>query len=99
MADYLKATDQVQSNNPEIRRLALQLTKDVKTQFDAVQRIISWVVDNIRYVSPPVRYDAVYSLESGKGNCQNFSHLSAALLRSVGDSGEDCQRSYFKPAF
>jgi hypothetical protein len=83
MTDYLKATDQVQADNPEIRRLALQLTKDVKTQFDAVQRIISWVVDNVRYVSPPVRYDAVYSLESGKGNCQNFSHLSAALLRSV----------------
>ena len=84
MADYLKATGQVQADNPEIRKLALQLTKDVKTQFDAVQRIISWVVDNVRYVSPPTRYDAIYAMESGKGNCQNFSHLSAALLRSVG---------------
>ena len=84
MADYLKATGQVQSDHPEIRKLSLQLTKDVSTQFDAVQRIVSWVVDNVRYVSPPERYDAVYSLESGKGNCQNFSHLSAALLRSVG---------------
>jgi transglutaminase-like putative cysteine protease len=84
MADYLKATEQVQSDNPEIRKLASQLTKDVKTEFDAVQRVISWVVDNVRYVSPPVKYDALYSLESGKGNCQNFSHLSAALLRSVG---------------
>jgi hypothetical protein len=83
MADYLRATEQVQANDPEIRRLALQLTKDVKNQFDAVQRIISWVVDNVRYVSPPARYDALYALETGKGNCQNFSHLSAALLRSV----------------
>jgi hypothetical protein len=83
MADYLKATEQVQADNPEIRRLAAQLTKDVKIQFDAVQRIISWVVDNVRYVSPPARYDALYALETGKGNCQNFSHLSAALLRSV----------------
>ncbi len=84
MADYLKATEQVQSDSAEIRRLALQLTKDVKTQFDAVQQVISWVVDNVRYVSPPVQYDALYALTSGKGNCQNFSHLSAALLRSVG---------------
>ncbi len=84
MADYLRATAQVQADHPEIRRLAAQLTTDVKTQFDAVQRIISWVVDNVRYVNPPARYDAIYSLESGKGNCQNFSHLSAALLRSVG---------------
>jgi len=83
-ADYLKSTEQVQANEPRIRQLAAELTKGVKTQYDAVQRIVSWVVDNVRYVTPPVRYDAIYSLESGKGNCQNYSHLSAALLRSVG---------------
>ena len=81
---YLQETEQVQTNNTEIRQLALKLTKDVKTQFDAVQMVISWVVDNVHYVSPPAKYDALYSLQSGKGNCQNFSHLSAALLRSVG---------------
>lgn len=82
--DYLKSTEQVQSDDPRIRELASKLTAGVKTQFDAVQRVISWVVDNVHYVTPPVRYDAIYSLESGKGNCQNYSHLSAALLRSVG---------------
>ena len=81
---YLQATAQVQANDPEIQKLALRLTKDVKTQFDAVQRVISWTVDNVRYVTPPVKYDALYALQSGKGNCQNFSHLSAALLRTVG---------------
>ncbi len=83
-ADYLAATEQVQAADPRIRQLAAELTKGVKTEYDAVQRIVSWVVDNVRYVTPPVRYDALYSLESGKGNCQNYSHLSAALLRSVG---------------
>lgn len=82
--DYLKATEQVQSDNPKIRQLAVQLTTDVKTQYDAVQKIVSWVVDNVRYVNPPIRYDALYSLESGKGNCQNYSHLSAAMMRAVG---------------
>jgi hypothetical protein len=82
--DYLKSTDQVQSDDARIRELAIKLTAGVKTEFDAVQQIISWVVDNVHYVTPPVRYDAIYSLESGKGNCQNYSHLSAALLRSVG---------------
>ncbi|MGO9136415.1 MAG: transglutaminase-like domain-containing protein [Syntrophales bacterium] len=84
LIDYLKPTEQVQSNNPRIRELASQLTLNVKTEFDAVQRVIAWVVDHVHYVSPPARYDAVYSLESGKGNCQNFSHLTAALLRAVG---------------
>lgn len=81
---YLQASEQVQTNDPAIRELSLKLTKDVKTQFDAVQRVVSWVVDHVRYVNPPVQYDALYSLQSGKGNCQNFSHLTAALLRNVG---------------
>jgi len=84
LKDYLKPTEQVQSDNPSIQELATRLTEGVKTEFDAVQRVIAWVVDHVRYVSPPVRYDAIYSLESGKGNCQNFSHLSSALLRANG---------------
>ena len=84
MADYLKATEQVQVNDPRIRELAARLTQGVKTEFDAVQRIISWVVDHVHYVTPPKQYDALYAFESGKGNCQNYSHLGAALLRAVG---------------
>jgi hypothetical protein len=81
---YLKATEQVQVDHPKIRDLAARLTKGAKTEFDAVQQVISWVVDHVHYVTPPVKYDAVYALESGKGNCQNYSHLSAALLRAAG---------------
>ena len=81
---YLNASEQVQSRDPAIRSLALKLTKDVKTQFDAVQKAVSWVVDHVRYVNPPEQYDAIYSLQTGKGNCQNYSHLTAAILRSVG---------------
>jgi hypothetical protein len=60
------------------------LVTGVKTEFDAVQRILSFVVDRVRYVTPPVQYDAMYSFTSGKGNCQNFSHLSSALMRAAG---------------
>jgi len=83
-ADYLKATEQVQADDARIVELARTLTKGLKTEFDAVQQVISWVVDHVHYVTPPVRYDALYSLESGKGNCQNYSHLAAALLRAIG---------------
>ena len=81
---YLEATDQVQSNDHPIRNMANELIQGVTTEFDAVQRIITWVVDHVRYVTPPAQYDALYSFESRKGNCQNFSHLSAALMRAVG---------------
>lgn len=81
---YLQTSEQVQTDDPEIRALARKLTGSTKTQFDAVQKVVSWVVDHVRYVNPPVQYDALYSLRTGKGNCQNYSHLTAALLRNVG---------------
>ncbi|PIP07496.1 MAG: hypothetical protein COX51_06490 [Syntrophobacteraceae bacterium CG23_combo_of_CG06-09_8_20_14_all_50_8] len=84
IAYYLKATGQVQANDPRIRDLASELVKDVNTEFAAAQRILTFVVDYIHNATSPERYDAPYSLASGKGNCQNFSHLSAALMRTSG---------------
>ena len=83
VSPYLSPTKQVQSDDPRIRKLAKELTQGVTTQFDAVQRILTWIVDNLRYVTPPAKYDALYGLQARKGNCQNFSHLSAALMRAV----------------
>ena len=83
VSPYLSPTKQVQSDDPRIRKLAKELTQGVTTQFDAVQHILTWIVDNLRYVTPPAKYDALYGLEARKGNCQNFSHLSAALMRAV----------------
>lgn len=47
---YLKATDQVPVNNERIRDKARELTVSAKTQFDAVQKILTWVVDHMHYV-------------------------------------------------
>ncbi|MBN2201195.1 hypothetical protein JW777_04510, partial [bacterium] len=83
-AAYLKATEQVQAGDPGIQSRAVELVRGVTTEFDAVQRILTWVVDHMRYVTPPQQYDALYSFASGKGNCQNYSHLAAALMRAAG---------------
>lgn len=81
---YLKATEQVQADDPRIVKRAKELTRGVTTEFDAVQRILTYVIDNVRYVTPPAKCDALYALEAGRGNCQNFSHLAAALMRAEG---------------
>ena len=81
---YLKSTEQVPSKNSQIISKARQLTNGSKTEFDAVQKILTWVVDHMNYVLIPKSYNAMYSFETGKGNCQNYSHLSSALMRAVG---------------
>ncbi len=81
---YLQPTKMIPSAHPEILKQARRLTASSRTEFDAVQRILSWLVDRVNYVQNPERYDAVWSLKTGKGNCQNYSHLAATMMRAVG---------------
>ncbi len=81
--EFLVSTELVQSDNRQIKEKAENVTSKAKTEFDAVQQILTWIIDNMRYVTPPEKYDAFYSFNSGKGNCQNYSHLAAALMRAV----------------
>jgi transglutaminase-like putative cysteine protease len=82
--EYLKATQQVAADDDRIRQKAHALTDSAQNEFDAVQKVLTWVVDHMHYVLTPQSYDALYAFQSGKGNCQNYSHLAAALMRAVG---------------
>jgi len=81
---YLKSTEMVQSDSPEIIELARQLTSGVKNEYEAVTVITNHVADAIKYTFNLPKYDALYTLKTKSGNCQNFAHLSIALLRSMG---------------
>lgn len=84
VAPYLAATEYVPANHPNIVAKAREITVGAKTEFDAVQRILTWVIDHMTYVLMPPEYGAWYSFNTGKGNCQNYSHLAAAMMRAVG---------------
>jgi transglutaminase-like putative cysteine protease len=81
---FLKSSKEVQADNPEIVRLARTLTKDAVTEYEAVTRILNYVADHVKYTYNPPQYDALYTLKTGTGNCQNFAHFSMALLRAAG---------------
>ncbi|CAH2031472.1 transglutaminase domain-containing protein [Trichlorobacter ammonificans] len=83
-AQYLKATELVQSGSGDIAAHARTLTAQARTQYEAVTAVTNWVADNIKYTFNPPQYDAAYTLATRSGNCQNFAHLAIALLRSVG---------------
>ncbi len=81
---YLKPSEQAQSEDPEIKALAAQLVKGAATEHQAVVNVLHWVVDHLHYQLEPEGYDALSTKRNGKGNCQNYSHLSSALLRAAG---------------
>ena len=81
---YLKPTAQVQSSDRQIVGKAAELTAGARSESAAVDAILNYVTDHIRYESPPKSYDALYGFSTGTGNCQNFAHLACALLRASG---------------
>ena len=81
---YLQSSDLIQSNSNKIRLLAKKLLTGVKNQVQAVSLVLNFVVDHMSYRVNPSKYDALYTLENAVGNCQNYAHLSAAILRSGG---------------
>ena len=84
VALYLKPSEQVQSEDPSIKTLSAELVKSAKTEGEAVTRIMHWIVDHLHYTLEPAGYDALTTKREGKGNCQNYSHLTMALLRAAG---------------
>jgi len=81
---FLEPTSQVQSDNPELAAISGELTRECKTQIEAVRSILHYTVDHLCYTLVPEKFDALYAYRAGSGNCQNYSHLAAALLRASG---------------
>ena len=81
---YLKATGMVQSGSPEIVSLSGKLTASARNEYEAVSAVLNYVSDNVKYTYNPPDFDALYTLRTESGNCQNFAHLSMALLRAAG---------------
>lgn len=84
VAQYLKPSEQVQSDDQSIKDLSAELVKGAKTEGEAVTRVMHWIVDHLHYTLEPPGYDALTTRREGKGNCQNYSHLTMALLRAAG---------------
>ncbi len=81
----------IESDHPEIIRLARQLTEGRRNDRDKAQAIHDWVARNISYdVRKSVNLDfeaddsALKTLKFREGVCQDFTFLTVALARAAG---------------
>jgi hypothetical protein len=81
---YLAPTEMIQADHPELKNEAISLSKGKISQLAVVRSILHFVVDHLRYDLFPEQFDALYAYRNGRGNCQNYSHLAAALMRAIG---------------
>jgi len=82
--ENLKATIIVESDNPEIRKLAKRLASPEKDAYATAKKIVTWVATNLEkdYGASADRASDV--LRQKKGDCTEHSLLTVALLRAVG---------------
>jgi hypothetical protein len=82
--EYLKSTLAVESDHPEIQKLARKLVGDEKNAWEAAKKINAWVYANMErdYGASADRASDV--LRQMKGDCTEHSLLAVALMRAVG---------------
>lgn len=74
---------------PEIRNLAVEITRNARTHYDKAVAVQNWLRSNLSYTlrmkSPgrtePIHY---FLFDRKKGHCEYFSSAMAILLRAVG---------------
>ena len=82
---FLQPDKSAQSDDPEIISLTKQVIKGSEYQYEAVQKILRWINDNITYnLDPEGPRTAVQVLREKKGFCIGYSNLAIAMLRSAG---------------
>ncbi|MFC2095849.1 transglutaminase domain-containing protein [Candidatus Bipolaricaulota bacterium] len=86
---WLKPDSQmfIQSDAPQIRQLAQELSSGSALQIEAVGRILAWVQENVRVAQCDElvdKVDALWVLENRMGRCSSFANLAVALLRAAG---------------
>ena len=85
LAEYLTPTEYVPLEDPEIGVAAADLV-DGLSPAEACAAAGEWVRDKVRYEkgTTTVSTTAVDALHQGSGVCQDFAHLTLALLRTMG---------------
>lgn len=88
MDKYLRSTDIIDWEHPEVMKLARSLSAGPQNLEETSKRCFHWVRDNIRHSydnqMSPVTCNASEVLAAGTGYCYAKSHLLAALLRANG---------------
>jgi len=81
---YLAPSTYVQSEDRDIVNTAKAIINNTRYESEAITSLMLWVSENLKYDSNVTKHDASWTFHNKRGTCENYAHLSLALLRSVG---------------
>lgn len=82
--DLLRATPEIDWDDPGIRRLALEAVGDAPGVFAGSTRLVHWVYRRLEKVYGESRDRASEVLQVGKGDCTEHALLFVAMARAAG---------------
>ncbi len=81
---YLKPTQFLEVDDPEIKGIAAEITKNHKTDLDKARAIFNWVYKNLEKRGSITIPTAKQVLRERYGDCNEHATLYAALARAAG---------------
>jgi transglutaminase-like putative cysteine protease len=81
-AKYLQPSPYIESNDPQIRKLAEELAEAEQPPWQQTAALFDWVRANVRYEFAEQIKPAVTALAERQGDCEELSSLVIALCRA-----------------
>ena len=81
---YTQPENYIESNDPEIIRIAQEIVGNETNPYLKAMRITVFIGDNIAYEPQDQERGAKWALTNRKGDCSEYSYLFTALCRAVG---------------
>jgi hypothetical protein len=78
----LQPSPYIESNSPEIKKLAPEIIKGKATAWEQAEAILDWVRSNVKYKFATDIKPAIAALKDGEGDCEELSSLFIALCRA-----------------
>ncbi|NHJ40964.1 MAG: hypothetical protein FK731_13115 [Asgard group archaeon] len=79
---FLVAEPHIESDHPEIKKLALSIASENPLGF--AKKAVQLINRTLKYKIQPDEFGAKYAIEKGEGDCTEFSALFVALCRANG---------------
>lgn len=80
---YIQPEPFIESNEPEIKKMALSITEGAKSDADKTKRVTHWVWKNLSKVYTASFSSALQVLRAKAGDCTEHTALTTAMLRSL----------------
>lgn len=79
---YLGVSPSIETNHPEIQRLAAEIVAGKASDWEKVLAIYDWVRANVQYKFDVELKGALTALKAGQGDCEELTSLFIALCRA-----------------